>query len=149
MKTWRERLPTYWIGCSSLPVTQKPVLCQVVPDVIPDVGEILGWRKVGAQAASEVLLPQVKNAFRCLGPYEVQCEDLPIALQHMGFYIVDNQAVDRITKSISTYSTLSFEEFMRLVDEYAAHDWAKFQTTVKEHDDDGTGQLCFHRVLEV
>jgi len=149
VKTWRERLPTYWIGCSSLPVTQKPVLCDVIPDVIPDVGEIIGWRKLGAQASSEVLLPQMKNAFRCLGPYEVQCEDLPTALQHMGFYVVDNKAVEKITKTISTYSTLNFEEFMRLADGYAAHDWAKFQTTVKEHDDDGTGQLCFNRVLEV
>jgi len=137
------------MGCEVPTISQtgtEPILS--LDHCIPELAEIAGWRKLGSQSFSEVLSSQVKNAFQCFGPYEVPSEDIPAVLSHIGFYTVEDEILNPLATSICKYSTVSLDETMKLADEYAAHDLAKFQSSFKENGD-ASGQLSLQCVMKV
>jgi len=82
------------------------------------------------------------NAFQKLcEDNRVHQDDLPQALELSGFTMPDQEWIDQVYPTISKFSTLRREEFLRFVNSYVARQAKAFKEAFEAADEDGSGSV--------
>ncbi|CAE8634816.1 unnamed protein product, partial [Polarella glacialis] len=110
--------------------------CPVLAEGLVSAKEILK-RSLATSAgfAEEELrrMRQAFNRFKAPDGSELNRADLEHAITHLGYIGVTDEAVMEVAMQVSSYSTLSFQEFVSFVEQYACREKADIGQSFSRH----------------
>mmetsp|Transcript_33008 Transcript_33008/g.77139 ORF Transcript_33008/g.77139 Transcript_33008/m.77139 type:complete len:863 (+) Transcript_33008:71-2659(+) len=80
--------------------------------------------------------------------HEVYKEDLTRVLKHLGYALIEEDAVKTIADEVNSYATMNAKEFQEFVFNYSEYEKARSKEIFEQFDEDGSGELDYEEVAK-
>lgn len=79
----------------------------------------------------------VFNRFRNASGNEIQQEDLPSAVEFLGYVVNAHEALDEVAGQVTSFKEMDFNEFLEFIEKYSRQQFERYKVLFHEFDEDG------------
>lgn len=83
----------------------------------------------------------VFNRFRNASGNEIMQDDLPSAVEFLGYVVTSEEALEQVAKQVTSFKEMDFNEFLEFVEKYSRQQFGRYETLFHEFDEDGSGEI--------
>ena len=83
----------------------------------------------------------VFNRFRNSTGNEIQQDDLPNAVEFLGYVVNAREALQHVAGQVTSFKEMDFNEFLEFIEKYSRQQFERYKLLFHEFDEDGSGEI--------
>lgn len=126
-------------------LNQPAVILSQVPGLI-DVEELLAQSEDELSAKELEKIQQAFSRFKIPDSSDLHVQDVQGLLEYLGHVMTAQEGVDQVTREITTFDYLDFDEFICLKERFIAYENEQFRKAFDKFDEDGSGGMSVNEL---